>query len=459
MRMMKWLSRKKLNNKGMTLVEIVVAVAVFTVVAVPVMQIFSSSSGTNFRSRERQRATLVGEAIMESFKAFDMEAIVTQVQNNSYNGVKLIGAAPTVVASVGGSEISEVLLADGKLRRDADYFKFTFEDVEADGMVVDVEVVATPSVEGQYMRMESPSAYSDAIYTLGHSFNNDLSATNVDKAKAALVAAKPAVALSDVTDVTTKDFKRITTFTVSDSDGVQKVTMKMSCTANATVKYKESNGAGGKVDKEETLPVSYDVEFKLEDDTFTDEIVIYDNTNTIAGEYNKGDACKLDNVYYYFSPAYDCFFGDNASEEFVIEGNLTSQYDASGASVDAESIGRLPLKICLVKQKYTGIDETLLNLEEMKYSAKVTSNLTGGGEVTLAHNFNENLVGPSGSVLAPVPTTGFTEVQTYSNDPTDTYECAFAGEVELLYDLTINVSEDAKGTTKNIAYFEGTAVN
>jgi len=47
MKMMRWLSRKKLNNKGMSLVEIIVAVAVFTVVAIPVMKIFASSNGTN----------------------------------------------------------------------------------------------------------------------------------------------------------------------------------------------------------------------------------------------------------------------------------------------------------------------------------------------------------------------------------------------------------------------------
>ncbi|MBE5865586.1 MAG: prepilin-type N-terminal cleavage/methylation domain-containing protein [Lachnospiraceae bacterium] len=459
MKMMRWLSRKKLNNKGMSLVEIIVAVAVFTVVAIPVMKIFASSNGTNFRSRDRQRATLVGEAIMESFKAFDMEAMVAQVVTGTYNGVKFTGTAPTVVAYVGGSEVSP-LLGDGKLRRDADSIKFTFDNIEADGMKLNAEIIATPKEEGQLLRMESPNAYSDAIYSLDHKFNNDLSAHTIEQSKAALMSAKPSVALSDISDdITIKDFHRVTTFTVSDDAGVQKVTMKMSCTANAEMKYEESVG----VDKEETVPLSFNVKFELEDGSKTEEILIYDNTNTIAGEDVKGDICKLDNVYFYFSPAYECFFGDNPSEEFVIEGELNSLYDAGSASaagVDPESVGRLPLKICLVKQKYNGIDDAKLNNEEMGYSAKVTSNISGSGEVILAHNFNENLVGPTGSVMTPVPTSGFADVQTYSFNAAEPYKCGFAGEVELLYDLKISLSKVEKdGTASAVATFEGTVVN
>lgn len=447
MKIMKLLRRVKLNNKGMTLVEIIVAVAVFTLVAVPAMRIFGSSSSTNFKSRARQRATLVGESIMESFKAYDMEAICNQVAGNVYNGVKMTSSSPTVTAVVGGTNVSP-FRSDHKLRRDADAFVFSFPDVEADGCLLDAEVIATPVEKPEVIRMTSPNEYYDAIIKLDSSFNSRLAGEVIEHAKADLIAAKPTVSLSDITNTKPSNFKRKMTISVDDAGGVQKVTLKVHCSADVEVTYKVKNALGVSSSTTQSLSVDFDVNLPEETDPET-ELLVYDNTNTISGKDVNGRPCKLNQIYLYYCPAYKCFFGDGASEEIELEGMLSSLYDPDTATDEPEAEGKLPLRLIIAKQKYTGISDTNLNLQEIDYTAKVSSSISGSGEVVCVNNFDKNL-STVGSAIAPVPVSGDFLHEYHYGD-------AFDDEVELRYDIEIRVYDDRTG--KEVAVFTGTANN
>lgn len=60
--------KSKLNNRGMTLVEVIVAVAILSIAILPLMYSFVYSTRFNMEAREKQRATSAAEAIIEKFK-------------------------------------------------------------------------------------------------------------------------------------------------------------------------------------------------------------------------------------------------------------------------------------------------------------------------------------------------------------------------------------------------------
>lgn|GEM_PF-6997429 len=63
------------SDKGFTLVEIIIAIAVLAIIIIPVMRLFSGSFNMNIISRRRMNATVVAEDLMESVKANDAEAL------------------------------------------------------------------------------------------------------------------------------------------------------------------------------------------------------------------------------------------------------------------------------------------------------------------------------------------------------------------------------------------------
>lgn len=62
----------KLNNKGFSLVEVLVAVIILALVAGPILMAFVMSARFNARARETQRVSAVAESVMEEFKGMSI---------------------------------------------------------------------------------------------------------------------------------------------------------------------------------------------------------------------------------------------------------------------------------------------------------------------------------------------------------------------------------------------------
>lgn len=78
--MKKMLRGRKRNNRGMSLVEVVVAIAVLSIVMLSVLHSFVYSARYNARSRERQQTTAAAQTVMENFKAYSVQEIWDQFQ-------------------------------------------------------------------------------------------------------------------------------------------------------------------------------------------------------------------------------------------------------------------------------------------------------------------------------------------------------------------------------------------
>lgn len=70
------------DNKGMTLIELLVAIAMLGVVISPFLKTFTISARQNNKARETFRATTVAQNLMEGLEAFSLEDVCIQVNND-----------------------------------------------------------------------------------------------------------------------------------------------------------------------------------------------------------------------------------------------------------------------------------------------------------------------------------------------------------------------------------------
>lgn len=80
--MVKIPKKQKMNNLGMTLVEIVVAIAIIGMVAVPLMNMFVSGMRTNRKAKETEAAQIAAQNVAEAFEATDINDLFDQMNAN-----------------------------------------------------------------------------------------------------------------------------------------------------------------------------------------------------------------------------------------------------------------------------------------------------------------------------------------------------------------------------------------
>ena len=72
------MEQKKLDNKGFSLVEVLIAMLIMAVVSVPILSCFVSAAKYNGKAKTNQHITGAAQSIMEGFKANTMESLVKQ---------------------------------------------------------------------------------------------------------------------------------------------------------------------------------------------------------------------------------------------------------------------------------------------------------------------------------------------------------------------------------------------
>ncbi len=95
------------NNKGMTLVELLVAIAIFAAAIVPMLYAFVYSTGYNFRSQRVMQSTGIAQAIIERTKGANVS--ITQIEAALADGSILNSGTQFTVAGVTGASGSYTL--------------------------------------------------------------------------------------------------------------------------------------------------------------------------------------------------------------------------------------------------------------------------------------------------------------------------------------------------------------
>lgn len=348
----KCLNHKKLNNKGLTLVEVIVAVAILSFAILPLMYTFVYTSRFNAKSREQQRATSAAEAILENYKAFPLTDINNAFSSNNFT-VGDAGAMGTDVlySTDLGSTPSKYII------RNMNFEKAGASNTQYDALITVNTHNSDPLYSGNLFELNNTDNYVDAIYkgvdgldeTAYNEAKNTIQAEWNTKSKHTTV--------SPVFPEDKIEFKRELTLTITKSGtGVYKVTPTLNYTYRvATFNYKQSDGnlvqfnrynGGETIDKSSEVPV-----LEMEG--------------------------TLDRLFVYYFPLYTVSSGDK-----WIDGDTINIVNTTSDIIDVyiykqRSVGRTPL------QTYT-LEATVDNMERTKIYIKQ-------GAVNIYHNLLVNI--------------------------------------------------------------------
>ena len=139
----------KNDNRGISLVELLVSVAILAIIVAPLLRAFVIASQTNQKAKDRQRATAVAQNVMEELVAMDVETLALSIDKNA--------------SFPGASDVKELLVSSAA---DGTVSVSRTPDPDADEASVD----ASGSFVGQSGNVYGSKSY-DVLITLNGSEN------------------------------------------------------------------------------------------------------------------------------------------------------------------------------------------------------------------------------------------------------------------------------------------------
>lgn len=402
---------KKLNNKGMTLIELMVAIAILSVAIIPLMYAFVNSMKYNAKGRELQQTTVLAHTIMEKCKSYDYEELNTLMTTHTFLDSYTTSADGTKVPMVGASTIWG-LGAEGLQT----YF---IGNVQLENHFYDVQVTinrhsrddlynGTLNAYSEMVYTESMNKYNDAVFTVntlsggeGDAERYSVAGLDFEAYNAAFqmisdelkadAATKPGiieevnVPLSFIMNGVGNDlevYRYVDITANSDGSGRDVVNVTYTYTfqlVGGTYTYNYQPPSGGAV-----IPLVADVgteEIPLYNTTF----MIYDNAATMS------NGAFLENIYFFYYPAYSGNHG--GFTEYPIARDVITINNNTGRTVNFH----------MVKQKNPAYTEVELNtLEAHYYNPDIFAN----GAIVFYHNLAENIGGTTPVTPPHLVTTG-----------------------------------------------------
>ena len=122
------------DNKGLSLVEVIVAIMILSLVVVPTLHSITMAMGYNQKARIRQSVTVSAESVMEVFKGYDMESLRAAFDAGAIDGINTEGGSFSYTPNPVTSESDPI------------NFKINNMKIENGSKInlVNVEVKATP---------------------------------------------------------------------------------------------------------------------------------------------------------------------------------------------------------------------------------------------------------------------------------------------------------------------------
>lgn len=404
---MKEKQKRKVNNSGMTLVEILVAIAILTVVSMVLLQAFVSAVKYNKDAKDKQRGINLAQTIMESYKAYTLEDICRQF--NNVDPFVIYKGTHGSYSEAGGSVDAYGVFTPSATNE----YSFRMEDVQYDGKLFDVDITMQPNTVAtsteEVTKAPKFNAYNDAIFAQPADEYKYVYQDAIDQLKLADMKTEllPTVDTLDKTKITI-DSRQISVFILNVS-GVDQVSVQV------TYKYTFHDYEFIKSDdSHDTLNSDYTVTVDQLDDA--NVYGVYNNSVTRAA------GAKLDNVFLYYYPAYDNeLLGAKCAEDSIVILNNSG----------------VQRNVYLVKQVRPGLSEPGLFNCEATYKPKVS--LQGSNGINLYHNMRKKLSG------AGVALNSITYRATGSAKD-NLYEDWFDKENKILvYNVQVTVTDKQKG--------------
>lgn len=431
----------------MTLIEVIIAITILSLVAVPVLHAMTSAMYYNAKARKRQNVTLSAESLMETFKGYEL----TQLQDIFARA----GAGDTAAKTELGATDADGFVYPSDLS--ATELVFGIQGMKADDgkTVCDIEVKASKQTVKEVLEIENIQPARDSIFRTNHGneveawecarddFQANYLVTFLQELNA-LDDREWELTQSDVDMSCLKLYQRELTFAItgSGSDDVVTAYMEYTYYIKEHIYYEKieeetEEATEPSTEGEESEPETEEVTLEERRLTYPENVADYFKIRIPLTEYptaaNPGEhkiysnpikagEHSLQRLLIYYYPAYQMEHGD---------------------TIRIKNPDALDLECHLIKQKVPGLSYAQLQTKEINYKPAVKCE--GAGEVKLYHNLNSNLADRSNIPGGASGITTFSDVQPYIGN-------SFKKQKALVYKLEMTVSES--GT--EIAHFEGT---
>ena len=381
---------KKLNNSGLTLIEILIAMTLLTICIVPMLRGFVQVNRYGEKGRNLQQSTTVAQTAMENCKAYNIADIHTKMTTNAF----MDAAAPYMAGAQYHS--------DGV----GSYF---IDNMTIDGRKVGMSIKLSPitATKQDITKYENCNPRLDGIFVASTTLYNDgtndydfytMETTIFDEQLDAIGDIIEQEVLDATTQVVTLSIAELreNLFDVnSGSVNLGAVEFRRDITITAqtdastgvdTAKVEYTYQMQGVRDYEYTMMdgTVVVVDNNLFSDTESIDSIIYTNSNS------KDQGGKLERIYFYYYPAYNSgLFTENPCviDKIVIN---TENFKATGGAPK-------DLDVYLIKQKLPATSNLLIELAEgdtyYKNYVEIKAGVNGTehGTVNLYHNYNTNI--------------------------------------------------------------------
>ena len=447
------MQNRERNNKGFSLVELLVAITVLAIIVTPFMQGFVTAARTNMKAKKMQNATTVATNVMEELKANSIEEFAFQfnyptdkngnsrfdVMNSFTNVYEMVpGVSGALTPAVkyeedaGSNNVesvtSSVLYEDYQnqlteefefLGQDSGKYYFVLEGTEMEGHTFDTLVTLNanayvdPYTEG-YNEMKvpvisTPDELADAFF-----IQKDQDEEIAEDFMELYTSTTKAAGINDLFDgnYDNDEIGRQIQIDVEKSGDVTKVNIIYAYTY-----YTKTDGSVKALSTREGVNTT-----------------MYDNT--------EGDEQELKSLYLFYKPLYGS--------------KLSKGID----KIKINNLDNIPLNIYLVKQRQATVDSVAMSVREAEYYCEVEiqddSRINVGSNerscMTIRTNLGENLyrddVTLNNQYILRYSTTAGLNPSYSANNKRVLGLTALNGEEQKdrIYDVTVSVYEEGQAT-------------
>lgn len=433
--------RRKVNNIGMTLVEVVIAMAILSIVIVPMMSIMITSSKYNAKARLRQGMTITAESLMETFKGYSLEELYTQATVG--NGVA-VGFNGFPAETVGGVQY-EATYDSGD-----DKYEFEITNLPNESQLYDVKITATPyGSTKSLLSLDNMNCYTDAMIRMQEWYDSrtvgDIELDFISNGAAESVrqfledndAVLTSPTLSDVSDDYLKCVKRVTTLNIVKGATDTNVECKIKYYYFVD-DYPYYSAVGLATPDLEQDFYKDETAIADEDKYYTwDVIVDIPTSSTDLTVYQNSNEAKLQRVFLYYYPAYPGIYRNGSSMQDVIQ-------------INTDGFNTEELDVYVLKQMNPVYGMSAVSSKDRVYGPAISVNSTKDGAsvtaVELYHNLTKHLYSADSS--SGVSIAGCTNMGFYMSD------AHAKASHQLMHNVVIEISEH--GSNEVIASLSGT---
>ena len=141
------------QNKGFTLVEVLIAITILGIIVVPLFQAFVTSANTNAKAKRVMDATTLAQSIVEELKAGNLEDLAKQFNGSEESTVITLGDSQTGYAEEPQRYVADEahysVDADGEfVGQTSGRYSFLMRNVPVDSSAYDVVIEVTENAGG-----------------------------------------------------------------------------------------------------------------------------------------------------------------------------------------------------------------------------------------------------------------------------------------------------------------------